>query len=94
MDNEIYEARVGFFSSRSVGPSRDPLRPDAALVANIAHEFRHGCGACADVALSESRPLTAVKRPDPPDQQWAGTCHNAPRPARHDRNDPSKKRGL
>jgi hypothetical protein len=46
MDNEICEARVGF--SRHAAWVLHVIRfgRDAAPVANIAHEFRHGCGAC------------------------------------------------
>jgi hypothetical protein len=46
MDNEICEARVG--SSRHAAWVLHVIRFGfgAAPVANIAHEFRHGCGAC------------------------------------------------
>jgi hypothetical protein len=44
MDNEICEARVGF--SRHAAWVLHVIRfgLDATPVANIAHEFRHGCG--------------------------------------------------
>jgi len=53
MDNEICEARVG--SSRHAAWVLHVIRfgLGAAPVANIAHEFRHGCGACGFCSRDE-----------------------------------------
>jgi hypothetical protein len=46
--------------------------------------------AAASVSLKPRRQIATAylsKRPDPPRKRRAGTCHNAPAEARHDRSD-------